>query len=101
MLKTKINKHVPLPKETPAFFCGNCGVVSLYAGNIMQPPGQAEKSRLVRLQRFTKGQALQKQGKQRPLPLHQLRQGSDQLRPALRTRKNADAGKTRQIKNVE
>ena len=43
MLKTKINKHVPLPKETPAFFCGNCGVVSLYAGNICNPQGKLKK----------------------------------------------------------
>lgn len=43
MLKTNIKKHVPLPKETPAFYCGNCGVVSLYAGNICNPQGKLKK----------------------------------------------------------
>jgi hypothetical protein len=43
MLQTNIRKHVPLPKETPAFFCGNCGVVSLYAGNICNPGGKLKK----------------------------------------------------------
>ena len=43
MLKTNIKKLVPLPKETPAFFCGNCGVVSLYAGNICNPKGKLKK----------------------------------------------------------
>jgi predicted RNA-binding Zn-ribbon protein involved in translation (DUF1610 family) len=43
MLKTRITKHVPLPKETPAFFCGDCGVVSLYAANICNPQGKLKK----------------------------------------------------------
>ncbi len=43
MLKTNITNHVPLPKETPAFYCGNCGVVSLYASNICNPQGKLKK----------------------------------------------------------
>ena len=43
MQQTNIKKHVPLPKETPAFFCGNCGVVSLYAANICNPQGKLKK----------------------------------------------------------
>ena len=43
MIQTNIKKHIPLPKETPAFFCGNCGVVSLYAGNICNPKGKLRK----------------------------------------------------------
>ena len=43
MQKTNIRKHVPLPKETPAFFCGNCGVVSLSSSNIRNPQGKLKK----------------------------------------------------------
>ena len=43
MFETKIKKHVPLPKETPAFYCGNCGVVSLNSGNICNPKGKLTK----------------------------------------------------------
>ena len=43
MQKTNIRKHVPLPKETPAFFCGNCGVVSLSSSNICNPQGKLKK----------------------------------------------------------
>jgi predicted RNA-binding Zn-ribbon protein involved in translation (DUF1610 family) len=42
-LTTNIKKHVPLPKETPAFFCGNCGVVSLDQNNICNPRGRLKK----------------------------------------------------------
>ena len=42
-LKTNIKKHVPLPKETPAFFCGNCGAVSLDQSNICNPKGRITK----------------------------------------------------------
>jgi predicted RNA-binding Zn-ribbon protein involved in translation (DUF1610 family) len=43
MLETNIRKHVPLPKETPAFFCGNCGAVSLNSNNICNPMGKLKK----------------------------------------------------------
>lgn len=43
MLQTNIKKHVPLPKETPAFFCGNCGAVALDPHNICNPMGQLKK----------------------------------------------------------
>jgi predicted RNA-binding Zn-ribbon protein involved in translation (DUF1610 family) len=43
MLETNIKKHVPMPKETPAFYCGNCGVVSLDAANICKPAGRITK----------------------------------------------------------
>lgn len=42
-LETNIKKHVTMPKETPAFFCGNCGAVSLDAGNICNPAGKHTK----------------------------------------------------------
>jgi ribosomal protein S27AE len=42
-LTTNIKKHVPLPKETPAFYCGNCGVVSLDQNNICNPKGSMKK----------------------------------------------------------
>ena len=42
-LETNIKKHVPLPKETPAFFCGNCGAVSLDSNNICNPKGRIKK----------------------------------------------------------
>jgi predicted RNA-binding Zn-ribbon protein involved in translation (DUF1610 family) len=40
MRKTNITKHVHLPKDTPAFFCGNCGAVSLDANGICNPQGK-------------------------------------------------------------
>ena len=43
MFDTKINKHVPMPKDTKAFFCGNCGAVSLDANNICNPQGKLRK----------------------------------------------------------
>jgi predicted RNA-binding Zn-ribbon protein involved in translation (DUF1610 family) len=43
MLETNIKKHVPMPKETPAFYCGNCGVVSLSSSNICNPKGMLKK----------------------------------------------------------
>lgn len=44
MLETRITKHVPLPKNTPAFMCGNCGAVSLDAGGICNPAGKGVKA---------------------------------------------------------
>lgn len=43
MLQTNITKHVPLPKDTPAFFCGNCGAVALDPRNICRPQGKGKK----------------------------------------------------------
>jgi predicted RNA-binding Zn-ribbon protein involved in translation (DUF1610 family) len=36
--------HVPLPKDTPAFFCGNCGAVALDPKNICRPVGKGKKA---------------------------------------------------------
>lgn len=43
MDETKITRHVPMPPETPAFFCGNCGAVSLDSNNICNPMGKMQK----------------------------------------------------------
>lgn len=43
MKKTKIKKHVPMPKSTPAFYCGNCGAVSLDPHNVCNPAGKLRK----------------------------------------------------------
>lgn len=40
----KEKKHVPLPKETPAFFCANCGAVSLDQNNICKVQGKGKKA---------------------------------------------------------
>jgi len=42
--ETNITKHVPLPKETPAFYCGNCGVVALDQNNICSLRGIMKKA---------------------------------------------------------
>lgn len=39
-----MSNHIPLPPSTPAFICGNCGAVSLSAGNICNPQGRGKKS---------------------------------------------------------
>ena len=44
MFETNITKHVPLPKETPAFFCGNCGATALDSKNICKPAGRIKKA---------------------------------------------------------
>lgn len=36
--------HVPLPKNTPAFLCANCGAVSLDANKICKVMGKVQKS---------------------------------------------------------
>lgn len=41
--KTNIKKHVPMPPETPAYFCGNCGAVALDRNNICNPKGVIRK----------------------------------------------------------
>lgn len=37
-------KHVPLPKETPAFFCAGCGAVSLDPESICKVQGKGTKA---------------------------------------------------------
>jgi len=37
------NTHVPLPKDTPAYFCANCGAVSLDANNLCSVQGRLKK----------------------------------------------------------
>lgn len=37
-------KHVPLPKDTKAFICANCGAVALDANNICKVQGAGLKS---------------------------------------------------------
>jgi predicted RNA-binding Zn-ribbon protein involved in translation (DUF1610 family) len=37
-------KHVPLPKETKAFICANCGAVSLSPDGICKVQGQATRA---------------------------------------------------------
>jgi len=44
MIETDIKKHVPLPKNTPAFFCANCGAVSLDPNGICKPEHKGTKS---------------------------------------------------------
>ena len=44
MSEQNLKKHFPLPKDTAAFFCANCGAVSLYAGNVCKVQGKGKKS---------------------------------------------------------
>jgi predicted RNA-binding Zn-ribbon protein involved in translation (DUF1610 family) len=37
-------KHIPLPKDTPAFFCANCGAVALNPRNICKVMGKGKKA---------------------------------------------------------
>ena len=37
-------KHIPVPKNTKAFICANCGAVSLDANNICKVQGMGMKS---------------------------------------------------------
>jgi len=41
---TEKTKHIPLPRETKAFFCANCGAVSLSPNNICKVQGQGTKA---------------------------------------------------------
>ncbi|MFZ5563172.1 MAG: hypothetical protein ACOZBW_03915 [Thermodesulfobacteriota bacterium] len=43
MADSQQTKHVPLPKETTAFYCGNCGAVALDPKNICNPAGKIKK----------------------------------------------------------
>lgn len=38
------HKHVPLPKDTKAFICANCGAVSLNPNGICEIQGQGTKA---------------------------------------------------------
>ena len=40
----KKKAHVALPKETPAFFCANCGAVSLDPNKICKVQGKGTKA---------------------------------------------------------
>jgi predicted RNA-binding Zn-ribbon protein involved in translation (DUF1610 family) len=37
-------KHVPVPKETTAYICANCGAVSLDANNVCNVQGKGRKA---------------------------------------------------------
>lgn len=37
-------KHIPLPKDTPAFICANCGAVALDGNNICKVMGRGKKA---------------------------------------------------------
>ena len=37
-------KHIPVPKDTRAYFCENCGAVALNAKNICKVGGMGKKS---------------------------------------------------------
>ena len=38
-----MKKHIPLPKETKAFICANCGAVSLSADGVCKVQGMGTK----------------------------------------------------------
>lgn len=44
MVEISKTKHIPMPKETAAFYCGNCGTVSLDQNNICNPAGRITKA---------------------------------------------------------
>ena len=44
MPEQTIKKHVPFPKDTPAFFCANCGAVSLDSQSICKAHGRGTKA---------------------------------------------------------
>jgi predicted RNA-binding Zn-ribbon protein involved in translation (DUF1610 family) len=44
MTEQKPKKHFPLPTNTSAFICANCGAVALYAGSVCRPQGKGLKS---------------------------------------------------------
>jgi len=44
MADKKNGQHIPLPKNTPAFICANCGAVSLDAHGICKPQGRGTKA---------------------------------------------------------
>lgn len=44
MSEGKTKKHIPVPKETPAFICANCGAVSLKADGVCKIMGRGKKA---------------------------------------------------------
>ena len=44
MPEQTVKKHVHFPKETPAFFCANCGAVSLDSQSICKVQGSGTKA---------------------------------------------------------
>jgi len=36
-------KHIPVPKDTPAYICANCGAVALDPNNICKTQGMGRK----------------------------------------------------------
>lgn len=44
MAKDPVQKHVPVPKNTPAFICANCGAVSLDRNGICKVQGKGTKA---------------------------------------------------------
>jgi len=40
----KRKDHIPVPKDTPAFICAECGAVSLSASSICKPQGRGRKA---------------------------------------------------------
>ncbi len=43
-MSEEIKEHVPLPKETHAFVCANCGAVALDQNNICKVMGRVTKA---------------------------------------------------------
>ncbi len=44
MSDDKSTKHFPLPQDTQAFMCANCGAVSLFASNLCKPQGRGTRA---------------------------------------------------------
>lgn len=44
MADERLKKHVPVPEDTPAFFCANCGAVSLSPDGICKVQGKGKKA---------------------------------------------------------
>jgi len=44
MSSTKNESHIPVPKNTPAFFCADCGAVALDQNNICKAQGRGTKA---------------------------------------------------------
>ncbi len=44
MEENTAKKHIPLPNDTPAFICANCGAVALDQNSICKPQGRGKKA---------------------------------------------------------
>ncbi len=44
MSENGIKTHIPVPKNTPAFFCADCGAVALDPDNVCRSQGRGTKS---------------------------------------------------------